>query len=141
MTFRYLLRVRYSECDAQGVVFNARFAEYVDIAAGEYFRALFGTLDTGSLGWDCQLVKQTVEWKSSARYDDVLALDVRTTRVGTTSFTLTTEFRRRGESDAMVVAETVYVMIEPRTQGKRPLTTEQRATFERGSDLVVNHAG
>jgi acyl-CoA thioester hydrolase len=138
---KYVLRVRYSECDAQGVVFNARFAEYVDIAAGEYFRALFGTLDTASLGWDCQLVKQTVEWKSSARYDDVLELGVRTVRVGTTSFTLATEFRRRGEPAVIVAAETVYVMIDPRTHGKQPVTAEQRATFDRGTDVVVNHAG
>ena len=29
--FRYYLRVRYGECDAQKVVFNARYADYVDL--------------------------------------------------------------------------------------------------------------
>ena len=28
--FRYYLRVRYIECDAQKVVFNSRYSEYVD---------------------------------------------------------------------------------------------------------------
>ena len=40
--FCYLLRVRYSECDAQKVVFNGRYSDYVDIAAGEFTRAIWG---------------------------------------------------------------------------------------------------
>ena len=60
--FRYYLRVRYGECDAQRVVFNARWADYVDIGSAEFFRALgFGNaLATGAL--DYQLVKLTLEW-------------------------------------------------------------------------------
>ena len=40
--FRLLLRVRYGECDAQQVVFNARYGDYVDVAATEFYRAVFG---------------------------------------------------------------------------------------------------
>src|SRR5579872_3317190 len=59
--FRYYLRVRYAECDAQKVVFNARYADYVDLSTSEFLRALgFGeALVDGTL--DYQLVKQTVE--------------------------------------------------------------------------------
>lgn len=39
MAFRYYLRVRYDECDAQKVVFNARYGAYVDLAVGEFYRA------------------------------------------------------------------------------------------------------
>jgi acyl-CoA thioesterase FadM len=38
--FRYYLRVRYAECDAQKVVFHSRYAEYTDVAINEFFRAL-----------------------------------------------------------------------------------------------------
>ena len=41
-TVRMLLRVRFAECDAQNVVFNGRYAEYVDVAITEYFRDVFG---------------------------------------------------------------------------------------------------
>src|SRR5262245_38413749 len=34
--FRFLLRVRYGEVDAQKVVFNARWGDYVDLAVTEY---------------------------------------------------------------------------------------------------------
>ena len=65
--FRYYLRVRYGECDAQRVVFNSRYSEYVDIATSEFLRALgFGeAFICGDL--DFQLVKQTIEWKAAAR--------------------------------------------------------------------------
>jgi acyl-CoA thioester hydrolase len=91
--FTYYLRVRYGECDAQQVVFNARYGDYVDVAVNEFLRALGfeDQLVTGEL--DFQLVKQTTEWRAPARFDQVLALSVSATRIGTTSFTLTTEFR------------------------------------------------
>ena len=41
--FTLLLRVRYGECDAQQVVFNARYGFYIDVAATEFYRALFGS--------------------------------------------------------------------------------------------------
>ena len=70
--FHYYLRVRYGECDAQKVVFNARYAEYIDLATTEFLRALgYGEqLFSGEL--DFQLVKQTIEWKAPARFDQVL---------------------------------------------------------------------
>ena len=67
--FRYFLRVRYGECDAQKVVFNARYADYVDLATAEFLRSMGyeKELQTGEL--DYQLVKQTIEWRAPARYD------------------------------------------------------------------------
>ena len=37
------LRVRYGECDPQGVVFNAHFLAYFDVGITELFRAAFGS--------------------------------------------------------------------------------------------------
>ena len=37
--FRYYVRVRYQECDAQHVVFNARYGDYIDLACFEFLRA------------------------------------------------------------------------------------------------------
>ena len=41
--FVHRLRVRYHECDAQGVVFNANHVAYVDVALTELWRAVFGS--------------------------------------------------------------------------------------------------
>src|SRR6516162_10613832 len=95
--FRYYLRVRYGECDAQKVVFNARYGDYVDLATSEFLRALgYGDeLISGEL--DFQLVKQTLEWKAPARFDQVLEVSVRARHIGNTSFTLLSDFRIAGE--------------------------------------------
>jgi acyl-CoA thioester hydrolase len=139
--FRLLLRVRYSECDAQGIVFNARWADYVDIAVGEFSRALFGSVDPATTGIDWRLVKQTLEWRASARYDDVLDCRVSTVRVGTTSFTLATEFRRFGDDETLATAETVYVAFAP-GGGKQPVSNDHRSALDRGAPgIVVDQAG
>jgi acyl-CoA thioester hydrolase len=129
--FRFLFRVRYQECDAVKIVFNARWGDYVDLATGEYLRALFGTTEPDGINY--RVVRQLIEWKGPARFDDVLEASVRTVRVGTTSFTLATEFRRDGEPALLASVETVYVSVDPPTGVKRPVTAEDRRALEAGA--------
>ena len=139
--FRFLLRVRYPECDAQGIVFNARWGEYIDVATSEYARVLFGSVDPAVTGADWRLVKQTTAWRSPGRFDDVIELRVSTQRVGASSFVLDTEARRFGTSAVLVVAETVYVFVDPRAGVKKPVPAALRPALEHGApDVVVDHA-
>lgn len=159
-SFRFLLRVRYGECDAQAIVFNARWGEYVDVAASEYMRVLLGTADPATSGVDWRLVKQTTEWRAPAHFDDVIELRVRTIRVGTTSFVLGTEARRLADGTHLVSCETVYVVVDVptasppeggcaalpkearRSATKRPVPEALRAALDRGAPgVVVDHAG
>ncbi|NLO80088.1 MAG: acyl-CoA thioesterase [Xanthomonadaceae bacterium] len=140
--FRYYLRVRYSECDAQKVVFNARYGEYVDLASTAFLRAIGLDELLGSGQFDYQVVRQVLEWKAPARFDDVLELTVYATHLGNTSFTLMTEFRHAGKDAITATADTVYVAVDPQTLTKTPLTDQVRAALQRGGPgLVVDHAG
>lgn len=139
--FRYYLRTRYNECDAQKVVFNSRYGEYTDVATAEYFRALGyeKQMQTGEL--DFQLVKQTTEWRAPARYDQVLEISVATKQLGNTSFTLATEFRLAGDEKVIVNVETVYVHVDHHTLRKEPLPSALRAAMERGAaNVTIDHA-
>jgi acyl-CoA thioester hydrolase len=139
--FRYCLRVRYGECDAQKVVFNARYADYIDLATLEFMRAI-GFADALMTDLDYQLVKLTLEWKAPARFDQTLELAVFTTRVGTTSFTLAVEFRIAGDERIVASSETIYVLVDARTLVKTPIPPEFRAALERGAPgAITNHAG
>jgi acyl-CoA thioester hydrolase len=139
--FRYCLRVRYGECDAQKVVFNARYADYVDLAALEFMRAI-GFADALMTDLDYQLVKLTLEWKAPARFDQTLELSVFTTHIGTTSFTLAVDFRIAGDERITASSETVYVLVDARTLLKTPIPPEFRAALERGAPgAVTDHAG
>lgn len=140
--FRFRFRVRYQECDAQKIVFNARWGDYVDLAATEYTRLVLGGVDPASTGLDWRLVRQVVEWKAPGRFDDVIEARVHTVRIGTTSFTLATEFRRWPDGARLVTAETVYVVVDPGTAEKRPVPEPQRRALEAGAPgRIVDHAG
>ena len=142
LPFRYYLRVRYIECDAQKVVFNSRYSEYVDVGINEFLRAagVLGDFITGPL--DFQLVKQTVEWKAPARFDQVLELRIGATRLGTTSFTIGTEFRVAGEQRVIVTVETIYVLVDGKTLTKLPLPGAIRVALQEGAaGRVADHAG
>jgi acyl-CoA thioester hydrolase len=143
--FRYYLRVRYIECDAQKVVFNSRYAEYVDVSITEFLRAggIVQEFIHGDL--DFQLVKQTVEWKAPARYDQVLELTVTPKHLGNTSFTMLTEFRVAdppGDNRVIVTVETIYVLVDAKTLTKTPLPDRIRAALQDGAGgLETDHAG
>jgi acyl-CoA thioester hydrolase len=142
--FRYYLRVRYGECDAQKVVFNARYGDYVDLATGEFFRALGYGEAIASGEVDFQLVKQTFEWKAPARFDQVLEVSVSTKHLGNTSFTLAAEFRVAGHHDEHVIAtaETLYVLVQPHTLTKMAIPAPLRAAMKKGAPgVVIDHAG
>jgi len=134
-TFRYYLRVRYAECDAQKVVFNSRYGDYLDLSSVEFLRAL-------KVDFEYQVVKQTSEWKASARFDDVLEMSVAAKHLGNTSFILGTEMRRAGSDQLLFVAETVYVLVDRHTMQKMSLPADFRAALAIGAPGVqVDHAG
>jgi acyl-CoA thioester hydrolase len=141
LPFRFLLRVRYHECDAQKIVFNARWTEYIDMATTEYTRVLFGSVDPVVSGIDWKLVKQTIEWKASGHYDEVIEVRVRTLRVGTTSFVLASELVRWPDGPVLVTSETVYVAVDAVDGKKRPVSDEHRGKLEAGAPgAVIDHA-
>ena len=140
--FTYYLRVRYGECDAQKVVFNSRYGDYVDVAVNEFLRAM---------GYESELVSGELDfsWSSRPPNGAVPRDSIRcwppashASRLGTTSFTFTTEFRIAGDERVICTVETVYVMVEAHTLAKKPIPDDVRAAFERGAPGVeTDHAG
>jgi acyl-CoA thioester hydrolase len=143
LPFRYYLRVRYQDCDAQHVVFNARYGEYADIACFEFLRAVLPRPTDAMDGtFELQTVRQVTEWKSPARFDDVLEISMRTTGIGTSSLTLSAEMRRAGGAAVLVTTETTYVHVDPKTFRKRAIAPAMRTALEEGArGRMADHAG
>ena len=141
--FHYYLRVRYQECDAQLVVFNARYGDYADLACFEFMRAaLPRPTDAFDGTFEMQTVRQVIEWKGPARFDDVLELSIGVNRFGTTSFTLAVALRRAGEAEAFATIETTYVHVDHKTFAKCPIPAHMRAALEAGArGKFTDHAG
>ena len=141
--FTHLLRVRYSEVDPQNVVFNARYAEYFDIAVSEYFRAVLGGYDVlFDFETDMQVVNLTINWKASAKFDDVLAFEVETKAIGTTSVTFAVRILNYHTGQLLVDGTTTNVTVDLKQHKKIPVHPQLRDKFATGAAGVLNnHAG
>src|SRR5262245_21729714 len=86
-TFKFSARTRvaFSDTDAQGVVYYGRYNPYFDLARVEYLRML-GQLHRDDPG-EFVMRANDVEYFAPARFDDELEIDVRVSRIGTTSGT------------------------------------------------------
>lgn len=129
--FRFIhsLRVRWSEVDRQGIVFNGNYLNYFDVAMGEYWRALGFPYPAGlaEYGVDTFVVKATLEYRRSAEYDDVIELAVRAARLGRTSLRFLIDVFR-GE-DLLLNGELIYVVGRSDDHSPTPIPDDLRAAI------------
>lgn len=125
MAFVHRLRVRYHECDAQGVVFNANHFAYFDVTLTELWRELFGSyqalVDSGT---DVVVREATATFNGPVRFDDEIDVHVRVERLGTTSMVLALQERRGG--DVLVEGRMAYVFVDPATGTKKEIPAHVR---------------
>ncbi len=135
--FQFRFRVRYPECDAQGVVFNARYADYVDLSATEFWRALFGGYQAlVTRGLETQVVRLLIEWQGPARFDDILVAQVQVAHLGNTSFSTQTVFSHANDK-AVATAEATYVMVDAVNFQKVRIPDDVRVILQAGAPGVV----
>jgi len=141
--FCYLLRVRYGECDAQAIVFNARYAEYIDVAITEFMRVVWkgGFQELVKEGYDTHVVSLHIDWKAPATFDEVLCLAVRMNKIGNTSFSIVVEFFNEITEQLLATGEVTYVMIKTDTHEKCRIPDRYREMMNVAVTGLVNHAG
>jgi acyl-CoA thioester hydrolase len=142
-SFTFLLRVRYGECDAQQVVFNARYADYIDIAMTEYFRAAMGGFQVLiDKGLDNQVVSLHIDWHSSAKFDDVLEIVVSATKVGNTSYAFEICISDFTTQRLIASSSITYVMVNTQNYQKTPIPDWLRETLLSATPLtLINQSG
>lgn len=118
MPFEHVIRPRFAEVDAQGVVFNAHWLTFCDDAFTRFFehigfdpKNVFAEDGT----FDCMLVAAKLEWQGSAGFDDVVKIAVEPMRLGRSSFDV--RYTARVDGDDRVCATITYVSIS-RESGK-----------------------
>jgi acyl-CoA thioester hydrolase len=116
------IRVRYNECDVQGIAFNANYLVYVDETVDRWI-----TDTLGEDAIDVVVKKATVEWQSPARRGEVLDLVPAVPRWGTSSFDLTVT---GSVGDRPVFTATMlYVNVAPGTKTPAPVPEHVRAAL------------
>jgi acyl-CoA thioester hydrolase len=128
--FVHTLRVRYGECDPQGVVFNAHYLAYFDIALTEMWRASLpgGYQEMRERGVDLVVAEATCRYRSSAGFDDELAIAMSVAHLGTTS--LRTEIEISRDGTPVVDGELRHVFIDLATREKIPIPDWMRPGLE-----------
>lgn len=111
----YPLRVRYHECDQVGIVFNAEYLVYADVAATEFFREhLGGYQSLNELGLDFAIAEANLRFRRPLHFDDQFTVKVSVTSITSRSLSLDFEFVREEELVAEIGIS--YVCIESGTQ-------------------------
>lgn len=125
----HTLRVRWAEVDPQNIVFNAHYLAYFDVGVTEYWRAIGCVYPEGftALNVDSFAVKATLEYHASARYDDLIDVLVRVSRLGRTSMRVALEIHRA--EDHLVSGELIYVLADPQTRKPVPIPETLRANI------------
>jgi acyl-CoA thioester hydrolase len=106
------LRVIYGDTDQMGVVYYANYFRYFELARSEYFRALGGSYrEMERDGFGLPVVEANCQYKSPARYDDVLKVNTRVSQIRGASLTFEYEIRREGEEKVMATGKTVHACV------------------------------
>jgi acyl-CoA thioester hydrolase len=135
--FSATTRVGFSDTDAQGVVYYGRYMPYFDLARVEYHRSLEMLRDEPL---DRQFVMRamTVEYHMPARFDDLIEVDVRIRRIGTSSVTYEFAAYLEGETLAVTATQTaVLVDLSERKPCPVPEWWRDRIRAFEGADLEL----
>jgi acyl-CoA thioester hydrolase len=95
--FRHRLRVRYNECDPQGVVFNANYLTYFDLTMTELWRELGGYQAMVEAGVDMVVAEARIRYLAALRFDDEFEVQATVVRIGSTSMSTEIELLRGDE--------------------------------------------
>jgi acyl-CoA thioester hydrolase len=129
--FRHGMRVRYHECDPQGVVFNANYLTYFDITITELWRELGGYQAMVDAGVDLVVAEARVRYLSALRFDEEFEVRATVARLGDTSTTTELEVARDG--DTVAEGEVRHVFIEAGGGAKRTIPEPIRSGLARYS--------
>lgn len=122
--FYYSFRVRYSEVDAQGIVFNAHYLTYFDTAMTEYLRHIKYDYvkEVKERNEDFHTVKTLVEYKAPIYFDQIIDVCLKVKKIGTSSLTFYIEVHPNKEDNMRVSGEVVWVNTNQETHSSAPLS-------------------
>ena len=127
--FVHRMRIRYGECDAQGVVFNAHYLAYVDDTISAMWRTAFGSYQVMlDRGVDIVVAEAQLRFLDPARFDEEIEIETAVTHLGTTSMRTLYRFLREGK--LLLTATLRHVFVAEGTSSKTPIPDWARAGLE-----------
>ncbi len=136
--FKYasFTRVGFSDTDAQGIVYYGRYLPYFDSARVEYHRHL-GMLVASPREHEFVMRANTIEYHAPARFDDLIEVFIRVSRIGSSSIAYEFSAFRVDDDVLMVTAQQTLVLVDLDARRPCPIPDwyrEKIGDFE-GEDL------
>jgi acyl-CoA thioester hydrolase len=135
--FSAFTRVGFSDTDAQGIVYYGRYLPYFDLARVEYHRHLaMMRLDTQH---EFVMRASDIEYLAPARFDDLLEVFIRISRIGRTSVTYEMAAYLVENDELLVTAHQTLVLVDLDAREATPVPDEFRAKIRpfEGADLEL----
>ena len=122
--FFHSFRIRYSEVDAQGIVFNAHYLTFFDTAMTEYLRHINYDYvnEVKDKNEDFHTVKTLVEYKSPIYFDQIIDVCLKVKKIGNSSLTFYIEIHPSKEDNCLASGEVVWVNSNQNTHKSAPLS-------------------
>ena len=130
--FSCRMRVRWSDCDVQGIVFNGMYLSFAEVAQAEYFRNLGIALYDPKTRerFDTATVKATLEYIAPARIDDVLEIRWRISRIGNSSMASSALILNAKTGERLTRVEMVNINFDSQAVKSRPVPPDVRRLIE-----------
>ncbi|WP_169542994.1 acyl-CoA thioesterase [Sneathiella aquimaris] len=127
--FFFDFRVRYSEIDGQGIVFNAHYLTYFDTAITEYLRRPdFNYSEfVKQSGADFHLVKSLVNYERPIEFDAEIQVGCRTEKIGNSSITFILEIFEKNGDKRYANGEIIWVLTDQKSHKTMQVPDEIRA--------------
>ena len=111
--FHTEVRVRLPETDAMAIVFPGNFFIYLEVGRVDYLRNLGLAEGIRPIrDFDNVVVAAHLDFKSPARLDDSLVIDVRVREIRTSSFTFDFKIRHKKENRLVAEGYTTHCAID-----------------------------
>lgn len=111
--FHTEVRVRLPETDAMGIVFHGNYFIYLEVGRVDYLRNLGLAEGIRPIkDFDNVVVSAHLDFKSPARLDDPLIVDVRVREIRSSSFTFEFRIRHKQENRVVALGYTVHCAID-----------------------------
>ncbi len=127
------IEIRWRDMDAYRHVNNAVYLTYLEEVRDEWLEGVLG--DAESV-WDFVLARVAIDFRRELRQeDDAVLVRCRLARIGNSSIRTVEEIRTL-DGTLAAEAEAVLVAREFGEGHSRPLTAQERASFEREGSIV-----
>ena len=110
-SFSYNFRIRYSEVDAQKIVYNSHYLTFLDVSIFEFFDAIGFNQEEyiKETNNEFHTVRAVVEYKAPATLGDTIEVLTRIKKIGNSSITFQQEIYLHESDKLLTTGEIVWV--------------------------------